>query len=598
MFKFFAILSIVVSSCNSRNINQGVTQSSVNEKLSFYSSEDGLTYGAENELWKEGVKIDPTGRKNIYKLDNEQLSAADRNGRITALNYPVNITGLQLPIEALKRTFDPSSKNPALKLVRTFFATQGLNSLSDIDIFLGLAPYPAEEGEGVFYVPMPPEIDPTRGMGNSIVQLKEDSTPGMTYSCAACHAGQFFGKSIIGMSTRFPQANQFLLLGKELMSHVPTVLFHEALGIKHGEVLMFKRTKIRSRAVDGRIPVALGLDTSLAQVSLSLTRRRKDGNASRSYFTERFPRHSRLRNRKADSKPAVWWNVKYKNKWLLDGSVVSGNPILTNFLWNEIGRGTDLDDLERWIDDNQQVVRDLTAMLFASEPPTWGSIFGRKGLNLNKAIKGKRIYDTNCARCHGSFEKGWERPEFRKTIDFNALNDDLFFKAAGNESFTYHETTPVIDVGTDPLRYLGMKDLEKLNDLDFSKKYGVVVKAQKGYVPPPLLGIFARYPYFHNNSVSSLCEVLTKSTERKTAYRARRANDSEQDFNFDCVGYPDSMEAQELVELKGRKDPYVFRTDLEGASAKGHDEGIFIRDGQEVLTATDKEDLIFFLKTL
>jgi len=49
----------------------------------------------------------------------------------------------------------------------------------------------------------------------------------------------------------------------------------------------------------------------------------------------------------ADSKPAVWWGLKYKNRWLSDGSVVSGNPIFTNIIWNELVTLNDLTDLKK-----------------------------------------------------------------------------------------------------------------------------------------------------------------------------------------------------------------------------------------------------------
>ena len=76
------------------------------------------------------------------------------------------------------------------------------------------------------------------------------------------------------------------------------------------------------------------------------------------------PEPNPLNYHPVDSKPSVWWNLKYKNRWLSDGSVVSGNPIFTNILWNEIGRGSDLKELEKWLDDNSKVVEDMTSFVF------------------------------------------------------------------------------------------------------------------------------------------------------------------------------------------------------------------------------------------
>lgn len=70
----------------------------------------------------------------------------------------------------------------------------------------------------------------------------------------------------------------------------------------------------------------------------------------------KHPRETPLDHFIADSKPAVWWNVKYKTRWLSDGSVMSGNPILTNFLWNELGRGVDLVELANWVRKNPEII--------------------------------------------------------------------------------------------------------------------------------------------------------------------------------------------------------------------------------------------------
>ena len=47
--------------------------------------------------------------------------------------------------------------------------------------------------------------------------------------------------------------------------------------------------------------------------------------------------------------------------------MVAGNPILTNLLWNEIGRGTDLKELLSWVAKNKNKVDELTTAVFSSE---------------------------------------------------------------------------------------------------------------------------------------------------------------------------------------------------------------------------------------
>ena len=127
---------------------------------------------------------------------------------------------------------------------------------------------------------------------------------------------------------------------------------------------MLERSSDRSRSIGVQVPVNLGLDTSLAQVALSLALREETPYADISKEAYRNPRYNGLEDYVSDSKPMPWWTMKYKTKWLADGSITAGNPILTNFLWNEIGRGTDLYELEAWLEDNSRAVDALTVAIF------------------------------------------------------------------------------------------------------------------------------------------------------------------------------------------------------------------------------------------
>src|SRR5690606_8081024 len=111
------------------------------------------------------------------------------------------------------------------------------------------------------------------------------------------------------------------------------------------------------------------------------------------------PRKDRLDRIPADSKPAVWWNLKYKNRWLSDGSVVSGNPIFTNILWNEIGRGADLNQIESWLHNNAKIIRELTTAVFSVEPPRMTDFFEADNFDLPLAQEGQKLFHQTCARC-------------------------------------------------------------------------------------------------------------------------------------------------------------------------------------------------------
>lgn len=192
-----------------------------------------------------------------------------------------------------------------------------------------------------------------------------------------------------------------------------------------------------------------------------------------------------------------------------------------------------------------------------------------------------------CSSCHGTYEKGWSAS--------NAAELDpagLF----ATTRVTYHEQTPVLDVGTDLQRAQGMDAFaSSLNALAISQWMETVVEVQAGYVPPPLDGIWARYPYLHNGSVPSLCELLRPASERVATFWVGPADNPDTDFDAECVGYwlGDATPVSWLTEPRAYHD-----TALGGLSNAGHDAWLLDSDGERVLDGEQTRDLIAYLKTL
>lgn len=113
-------------------------------------------------------------------------------------------------------------------------------------------------------------------------------------------------------------------------------------------------------------------------------------------------------------------------------------------------------------------------------------------------------------------------------------------------------------------------------------------------MPPPLVGVWARWPYLHNNSVPNLCALLTPAAKRPVAYYSGEANNTQTDYDFECGGYPLGAK----MPPKWVKKAHLYDTRKKGMSNMGHDEGIFLKNGQEILSQRDKLDLIKFLQTL
>jgi hypothetical protein len=544
--------------------------------LSFAS--EPVTPGAPD--WREHAKVPVTGLANRYGFAGQELTDYVRKGKEHTVVYPVDVTASWLPQHVIEKAFsDPLSK--------IFQGTNPLSEYKDLDDFerwLGLSVYPDCDGKGASSIPFPGDSRPEFRMGSTRRALPDGD--GLTYSCAGCHASRLFGRSILGLQNRAPHANVGIDKARKTLEGLPVELVQFFLGGTEGEMRMLRRLQEGLASVEIRPPLVRGLDTSLVQVALSLNKRLKDPYATRDAAQAKAPRPDPLDTTPADSKPGNWWVLKYKNRWLLDGSVVSGNPVYTNLIWNEIGRGTDLKQLEGWLDDNQKVVDEITAAVFAMEPVRFTEFFPAESLDLEAAKRGKQLFDGTCATCHGTYKKGWELPQAASLT----LPERL-----ATVQVRYHEDTPVFDVGTDGLRNKGMESLVQLNDLSISKSSGVIIKPQTGYVPPPLDGIWARWPYFHNNSAPSLCAVLTRASERPATYYAGEANDPKLDFDATCNGYPVGA-AVPAAWLKDSEA--LFDSKRAGLGNQGHDEGVFLKDGQEMFTPEQKHDIIVFLQTL
>lgn len=536
---------------------------------------------SDNAIIPEGLN-----RANIYNLDSETLETMKIAGQKHAMVYPVTVTGLLIPYRPLLNFFNTETNNPLKKLVLQLGKMRaGFKSESELYEWLGLSKFNSANATGIYKMPYPNGKPDQFYVGAGLIHTPNGD--GLTFSCFSCHSSNLFGTTVMGLTNKRPHANRFFHMARGIVPNIPNALFKLGTKATASEVLMFDKTKKNLVSVAAVVPQVLGLDTSLPQVALSLARREDDEFATKSKVYESFPRQNELETFVADSKPLPWWNLKYKTHWLADGSIVAGNPILTNILWNELGRGADLHDLENWMKENKKTIDELTVAAFSSEAPRFTDFFPASAINLERAKKGEQVYNNRCQKCHGEYQKAWNGPAASELNDVEIL---------ATTKVIYHEKTPVKDVGTDPQRYIGVKYFaDALNNLAISKWMKTTVVPQEGYVPPPLVGIWARYPYLHNNSIPNLCALLTKPENRPKTFVQGPAINRETDYDKDCVGYPigSKIPASWLNDKEA-----VFVAGKKGLSNLGHSKSIIGDNGEELLTPDDKINLINYLKTL
>lgn len=535
--------------------------------------------------WSRGAPV-PGGqaRTDIY-AQGDALPGVVGAGVQHSLTWPVTVSGVLLPWRPLSEMLDPEATDPGdLQLQGLARGALGFGTTTEMFEWLGLATHDgsAEMWPGT---PWPEGYEAGDYLGAGLLDMPAGEV--LTYSCATCHTAELFGRTVVGLTNRHARANEYFHTAAQFYPSLTEDAFRAATGANDEEIALFIRAQENLGAVGSIPPQVRGLDTSLAQVSLSLARREPDAWATRNEDLERRPRENLLEDYVADSKPAVWWTLKYKNRWLADGSIVAGNPIFTNFLWNEIGRGTDLEELQAWLESNMQVVDELTVAAFATQAPRWEDFFGTETLDIAAAQRGQEHFEAMCASCHGTYAKGWDAP------DADALDDAGLIATT---AVTYFEQTPVHDVGTDPQRARGMEAFaEGLNRLAVSQWMETVVEVQPGYVPPPLDGIWARYPYLHNHSVPTLCDLLSPAAERPEVFYMGPDVDPETDYDMTCVGLPtgDAIPTSWTDDRERR-----FDTTRPGLSNQGHESMLLDADGSPLLNDTERAELIEFLKTL
>jgi mono/diheme cytochrome c family protein len=528
--------------------------------------------------------VPPGGHANGFLAEEDTLAGIDRRGRTLLLDYPATQTTIGAPFYAIDRFYDRVNRKPLLRRVmhRRGYGDIG-QSWSYIFGRTGLSNYPLAEGSGAYYMPFPGGQRPGLPIGFTVYGSPQ-GTASFTLSCAACHTRNLFGRPVLGGSTIQGGVGSSLLLLKKFAGLSPRELKFAArpTGAERNN---FYDLQVKASYIHGTLPMALGLENPASVVGLSLAGRAPDSAATRdprfAYGTYTTP----LRSLPSDTKPASLWTLRYKNRFLLDGSM-RGDPMLAQLIFNEIGRGADLRHLQAWIDGNRHVFRDMGGAVMAMEPPRWTDFFRADSIHLDRAMHGEHIFNQRCADCHGRYEKAWNAPP-AKASAADLLRTTLVVPPA---------ETIAHNVGTDPNRAELMVTLApQLNQLDIFRQNGFEFTAHRGsYVPPPLVGIWARWPYMHNNSIPNLDELLKPSAERVTSYFVGTADDLARDYDAQAVGFPVGAKTPAFWRTAGR----IFDTRRGGLSNRGHDEGIFATNGKSDLTPQDKAALIEFLKTL
>jgi mono/diheme cytochrome c family protein len=246
-----------------------------------------------------------------------------------------------------------------------------------------------------------------------------------------------------------------------------------------------------------------------------------------------------------------WWHFHRKKRLYIDGFAPKGHRPLMQFL---LVKENGPEKFRIWEKDFAEVY----AYLESLRPPKYPW-----KVDTALAEKGEQVFRRNCATCHGTYGKNGRYPE---------------------------KLAPIDVVGTDRVR------LDALS-AEHRRRYGrswfasfnkpPVTEAPGGYVAPPLDGVWASAPYFHNGSVPTLWHVL--HPDRRPRVWRRTSDDG-----YDRVKVGLEIEAHESVpaeiDSKAERRRY-FDTSKFGKSALGH-------TFPNKLDDEEKRAVLEYLKTL
>lgn len=195
----------------------------------------------------------------------------------------------------------------------------------------------------------------------------------------------------------------------------------------------------------------------------------------------------------------AWWLLKKKKTMYHDGaSDARSVRALMQFMLSPL-------NLPAEFDRQEETFRDIQAYILSLEAPKY--VFT---VDAPLAAKGEAIFDKNCARCHGTYGK---EPTYPNRI------------------------LPLDEIGTDPSRHRGLEKRFKdhYNESWFAKEKrdgvegGYPTQVTKGYQAPPLDGIWATAPYFHNGAAPTVYHVLNSKARPKIFTRSYRTGKDEYD---------------------------------------------------------------------
>ncbi|PQO35985.1 cytochrome c [Bremerella cremea] len=357
------------------------------------------------------------------------------------------------------------------------------------------------------------------------LQYVVDKRGNWTLNCFSCHGGEVEGKPVPGLpNNRFDFAGitDDIRLTKALLGKKMVTTDYSSLVFPMGD------NKGTTNAVNFGVALISLRDADLNFVP----------GAS-------FPRMLHH-----DMEPPPWWHFSQKENIYIDGFAPKGHRALLQFT---MVRSNGAKSFPAREDD----FRDVYAYLSSLEPPKYAGEIDEK-----KVAAGRIVFNKNCSECHGTYGENASYPQ---------------------------RMIPIDDIATDRARLDALSpEHRQVYGKSWFNNYGDkegLIADPEGYVAPPLSGVWASAPYFHNGSVPTLWHVLHPEQRPKIWQWDGKS------YNHQRMGITTKQLTEVPKGLHAIDKREVFDTSRFGKSATGH-------DYPNNLTEEEKDVVLEYLKTL
>jgi len=254
-----------------------------------------------------------------------------------------------------------------------------------------------------------------------------------------------------------------------------------------------------------------------------------------------------------------WWHLKKKKTMYMTGSM-DARSVRANMQFMM----SPLTPPSRFKAE-EGTFADIQAYLLQIQPPRYPF-----HVDASLARRGESLFLDHCKRCHGTYGAQWTYP---------------------------NKIVPLEEIGTDSARFLGVttEHGRYYNRSWFGQEQPgwlideYLATATSGYQAPPLDGIWATAPYFHNGSVPTVYQVLNSQARPSRFTRSFKTDEGAYDpvhLGWKVEEVRDQDTARKLAAQRR-----LYDVAQPGRGNRGHTYG-------DSLTDAERLAIIEYLKTL